>query len=169
MATCAGTRRNGTACTTDAPIGSRYCYHHDPARSEERSRKASRAATLKHSKIGKEIRDARELVLYIVDVTLDNKLPYKVRNELPSVVQLLQVYAKLTEIELMTGEKEPSFGPLPVALPEDIRQQIKEWVQGARLAEVHNSEADGEHSEADEGEAVGSLSEMEPLRRRLSR
>lgn len=35
---------------------------------------------------------------------LAGQLPYKVRKELQSVVQLVQVYARLTELELAAGE-----------------------------------------------------------------
>lgn len=60
---------------------------------------------------------------------LAGQLPYKVRKELQSVVQLVQAYARLTELELATGEKGPTFGPLPLKLLENIRQQIAEWEQ----------------------------------------
>ena len=79
MAKCAGTRRSGESCPNPAPTGKRYCYLHDPKRAEERSCKASRA-TLKHAKIGQEIRDARELVIEVLDATLADQLPYKVRE-----------------------------------------------------------------------------------------
>ena len=74
-----------------------------------------------------------------------------------SVVQLVQAYARLTELELATGEKGPAFGPLPVALPDNIKQLIKEWA----LREQAKAEEQAQDSEADEGEAE--LSEMEAL------
>lgn len=157
MAKCAGTRRSGEPCPTDAPAGKQYCYHHDPERADERSRKASRAATLKHAKIGQEIRDARELVIEVLDATLADQLPYKVRKELQSVVQLVQAYARLTELELATGEKGPAFGPLPVALPDNIRQLIKEWA----LREQAKAEAQAQDNDADGDEA--GLTQLEAL------
>jgi hypothetical protein len=74
MTTCAGTKRNGQPCTAEAPIGSLWCYHHDPARAEERSRKASHAATIKHSHLGGELRSVRELIRKIVCLTLEDRL-----------------------------------------------------------------------------------------------
>ena len=53
---------------------------------------------------------------------LASQLPYKVRKELQSAVQLVQAYARLTELELATGEKRPTFRPLPLKLPENIRR-----------------------------------------------
>ncbi len=72
---------------------------------------------------------------------LAGQLPYKVRKELQSVVQLVQVYARLTELELAAGEKGPTFGPLPLKLPENIRQQIAEWAQKEQDGAEVESEA----------------------------
>ncbi len=72
---------------------------------------------------------------------LAGQLPYKVRKELQSVVQLVQAYARLTELELATGEKGPTFGPLPLKLLENIRQQIAEWAQREQEGAEVESEA----------------------------
>ncbi len=66
MATCSGTKRSGEPCTMSIPDGTRYCYNHDPAKAEERRRSASHAATAKHSSVGKELRDIRELILELL-------------------------------------------------------------------------------------------------------
>lgn len=47
MARCGGTKRDGSRCTTIVKPPQRYCYQHDPARSEERRRNASKAARTK--------------------------------------------------------------------------------------------------------------------------
>ena len=79
--------------------------HHDPEYAQERRRNASRAAALGNSKIGAEIRSTRLLVRDIVELTITNDLNPSVRKRLTEVVQLLQVYARLAELEIAVGEK----------------------------------------------------------------
>jgi phage I-like protein len=50
MPVCAGIKRTGGRCTVSVGAGQTYCHHHDPARTEERSRAASRAARSKPSR-----------------------------------------------------------------------------------------------------------------------
>jgi hypothetical protein len=51
----------------------------------------------------------------------------RVRRHLLSIVQLLQVYCRLSELELAAGEKpRPSDVSLPVGTPE----RVTEWVAG---------------------------------------
>jgi len=77
--------------------GERWCYHHHPRFAEERRRNSSRAATLGNSKIGAEI------------------------------AQLLQVYARLADLEIAAGER-PRAGEM--ALPEDTGQRVRQWTEG---------------------------------------
>jgi hypothetical protein len=104
MAVCAGTKRNGGPCTVSVPLGERYCYNHNPDYAEERKRSASRAATAKHSSIGKELREVRELILDLLGVLLSDRLPVRVRKELQNVVQLLQCYLRAAELEMRAAE-----------------------------------------------------------------
>ncbi len=129
MATCAGTTRRGVVCTMPAAKGSEYCYLHDPdpVVAERRKRNASRAATLGNSRIGAEIRSTRLLVRDLVEMTVSNELHPLVRKRLTEVVQLLQTYARLAELELAAGEK-PRSGD--VSLPEDTPERIREWTEG---------------------------------------
>jgi len=109
-----------------AARGSKYCYlhHPDPAVANRRKRNASRAATLGNSRIGAEIRSTRLLVRELLDLTLSNDLHPLIRKRLTEVVQLLQVYCRLSELELAAGEK-PTSGD--IALPEDAEERIREW------------------------------------------
>ena len=59
MARCAGTKRDGGQCTTIVKPPNTHCYQHDPARSEERRRNASRAG---RSAGGREIRGLKQEV-----------------------------------------------------------------------------------------------------------
>jgi hypothetical protein len=109
-----------------AADGSDYCYLHDPdpAVAARRRRNASRAATLGNSRIGAEIRSTRLLVRDIVEMTVSNELHPLVRKRLTELAQLLQVYARLAELELNAGERTRAGD---VALPEGTQERIQEW------------------------------------------
>ena len=124
--TCAGTKRDGEPCTASAPLGERYCYNHNPDYAEERKQSASRAATAKHSSIGKELREVRELLLDLLGVLLADRLPSRVRKELQNVVQLLQCYLRAAELEMRVAE-EPLGSDLDVAgLKAQVLGRIEE-------------------------------------------
>ena len=112
-----------------AAKGSDYCYLHDPdpAVAERRKRNASRAATLGNSRIGAEIRSTRLMVRELLDLTLSNELHLQVRKRLTEVIQLLQTYARLAELELTAGEKPR---PGDVSLPEGTKERVTEWADG---------------------------------------
>jgi hypothetical protein len=139
MAVCVGTKRDGEPCTMPAAKGSDYCYLHDPdpAVAKRRSRNASRAATLGNSKIGAEIRSTRLLVRDIVELTITNDLDPLVRKRLTEIAQLLQVYARLAELEIAAGER-PKTGD--VALPEDMRERVKQWTEDEAEREKQREE-----------------------------
>ncbi len=129
-AVCRGTKRDGTACTRPAAkgSGSGYCYLHDPdpAIAKRRRRNASRAATLGNSKVGAEIRSTRLLVRDLVETTISGELDPLVRKRLTEVVQLVQSYCRLAELEIASGES-PRAGD--VALPEATAERIAEWAE----------------------------------------
>jgi hypothetical protein len=145
VASCAGTKRDGRPCAADPTPGSRYCWHHDPDFAEERRRNASRAATLGNSRIGAEIRSTRLLVRDLVEMTVSNELHPLVRKRLTEVVQLLQVYARLAELELNAGERPRADD---VALPEGTLERIREWAEGQETKEREKKELEEEISRA---------------------
>ena len=62
-----------------------------------------------------------------MEVTLSGDLDPVVRKRLAEVVQLVQSYCRLAELEIAAGEK-PRAGD--VALPEDTPERTKEWAVG---------------------------------------
>ena len=50
MARCQGIKRDGGRCTVSVPQGVQWCFNHDPTRSEERRRNASRAGKSRPSR-----------------------------------------------------------------------------------------------------------------------
>ena len=103
-AVCQGERRDGAPCTAVVAPDQRYCYHHDPAHAEERRRNASRAASAKHSSVGKELREVRDLIWELLGLTIADRLPIRARKELQNVVQLLQCYLRAAELEMRASE-----------------------------------------------------------------
>ena len=137
MSVCSSTKRDGHPCTLPAMAGSPWCWNHDPACAEERRRNASHAATAKHSKISQEIRDVRQTVKELIFLTISNELHPLVRKRLTEVVQLLQTYARLTELEIASmeaeGKKLPVFNArevLDLGLPGDTAGRVREWAEG---------------------------------------
>ena len=125
-AACQGTKRDGEPCTVSVPLGERYCYNHNPDYAEERKLSASRAATAKHSSMGKELREVRELILDLLGVLLADRLPPRVRKELQNVVQILQCYLRAAELEMRAAE-EPLRSDLDVAgLKAQVLGRIEE-------------------------------------------
>ena len=119
-------RPGSSACTASAITGEQWCYHHHPGYAQERRRNASRAATLGNSKIGAEIRRTRFLVRDIVELTVSGALDPLIRKRLAEIAQLLQIYARLAELEIASGEK-PRLGD--VIFPEDMPEQVWEWAK----------------------------------------
>jgi hypothetical protein len=126
MSVCSGTKRDGTPCTLPAMAGSGWCYNHHPDYAQERRLSASRAATAKHSSVGKELREVRELIWELLGVLLSDNLPVRVRKELQNVVQLLQCYLRAAELEMRAAE-EPLRADLGVAgLKAQVLERIEE-------------------------------------------
>ena len=65
---CAGIKRDGGRCTTIVKPPQTHCYQHDPNRSEERRRNASRAGK---STGGREIKDLKRRISEVVDTVLE--------------------------------------------------------------------------------------------------
>ena len=124
-ASCAGTTKKGGRCTMPAAKGSDYCYLHDPdpVIAERRKRNASRAATLGNSKIDSEIRDVRLMAKELVELTVSNELDLRVKKRLNEVVQLLQVYSRLAELELSAGGRRRFAEPGEYGVPPDTPER----------------------------------------------
>ena len=161
MAVCSGTRRDGTPCTTVVGTGERFCYHHDPARADERRRNASHAASAKHSSVGKELRDLRDLIWELLGLTIADRLPHKARKELQNVVQLLQCYLRAVELEMRAAE-EPLRSNVDVA---GLKTQVL-----ARIEVLEEQEREKEGLLAEVTAMAGEhVLDVEPLKAVISR
>ena len=97
---------------------------------KRRRRNASRAATLGNSKVGAEIKGVRLMVRDLVEATVSGDLHPTVKKRLSEVVGLLQVYSRLAELEIASGDAPKFPGKGYVALPEDTAEKAKEWAEG---------------------------------------
>jgi hypothetical protein len=81
---------------------------------------AGRAASAKHSSVGKELREIRDLIWELLQVLLSDRFPIRVRKELQNVVQLLQCFLRAVELEMRAAE-EPLRSDLDV---KGLRAQV---------------------------------------------
>lgn len=114
MARCSGTRRDGGQCTTIVKPPNEYCYQHDPARSEERRRNASRAGKTRPSR---EITSIKVQLAEMVDTVLSGVVstaPYAVANQLINTrlraVELERKMRETDELEARIAELEQAGG-----------------------------------------------------------
>lgn len=66
----------------------------------------------------------------LVETTVSGDLHPTVKKRLSEVVGLLQVYSRLAELEVGSGEAPRLPGRGYVALPEDTPEKVKEWAEG---------------------------------------
>jgi hypothetical protein len=100
MAVCAGIKRDGTRCSATVPPGVEWCYGHDPRRSEERRRNASRAGRASSNREIKELKD--QLSRLYADV-----LAGRVPTAAGAVAnQIINTRARLIEVERRIRETE---------------------------------------------------------------
>ena len=132
MAVCRGTTKKDRPCAMPAAGVSDYCYLHDPdpAVAARRKRNASRAATLGNSKIDSEIRDVRRMAKELVKLTVSNELDLRVKKRLNEIVQLLQVYSRLAELELSAGGRPRFSEPGEYGMPPDTPARSQKWAEG---------------------------------------
>ena len=83
-----------------------------------------------NSKVGAEIKGVRLMVRDLVETTVSGDLHPTVKKRLSDIVGLLQVYSRLAELEVASGDVSRFPGKGYVALPEDTSEKAKEWAEG---------------------------------------
>jgi len=151
ISTDLGSDPPSVACRVFHPAakGSDYCYLHDPVVAERRKRNASRAATLGNSKIGAEIRSTRLKVRDLVETTVSGELNPAIRKRLAEVVQLVQSYCRLAELEISAGEGP---GRETLRCPKTRDSGSRSGRRGGREGRVHGEAPD--RRQGPEGGAV---------------
>jgi predicted DNA-binding protein YlxM (UPF0122 family) len=100
MAVCAGITRGGERCTQSVKSGLQYCHRHDPARSDERKRAASRAGKSRASKVTKSLHELLEdLTLRVIDGELETSRGAVANQLIGTRIRLLEYERRLKELE----------------------------------------------------------------------
>ena len=101
MPQCQGIKRDGGRCTLSVPVGVQWCFNHDPGRSGERKRNASRGGRSKGG--GTEIADLKGQLRKLAADVLSGEVG---RAEAAVVNQILNTRARLIELERRIREQE---------------------------------------------------------------
>ena len=85
------------------------------------------------------------MVRELLEITISGDLDPVIRKRLAEVVQLVQSYCRLAELEIASGER-PRAGE--VALPKDTLEKAKEWADGEERKMQKGKELSEELSQA---------------------
>ena len=100
MPRCAASKPDGSPCERIVGASQRYCYAHDPARSEERKRNASRGGK---SRANGEIPELKAQLKKLAADVLSGEVD---RGAAAVVNQILNTRARLIELERKIREQE---------------------------------------------------------------
>jgi hypothetical protein len=103
MPRCGAFKPNGTPCERIVGASETHCYAHDPDRSDERRRNASRAA---RSKPNKELQGVKSQLQSIADRTLGNEIDAR---RATAAVQSLNAKIRAIEVERRVREEDELF------------------------------------------------------------
>ncbi len=102
MPQCVASKPDGTPCERIVGASHRYCYSHDPQRSEERKQHAMRGGRGKLGASTKEIRDLKAQLGDLADDVLAGRVK---RGDAAVIVQILNSRARLIELERKIREQ----------------------------------------------------------------
>jgi hypothetical protein len=107
MAQCAGIKRDGGRCTVVVGPGQSHCYAHDPNRSQERRRNASRGGKSKgNGELAYLKKQVRDLVSDVLCGKVD-KGRAAVANQLyNTLIRAIEQERKQRELEELAGRLE---------------------------------------------------------------
>lgn len=100
MGRCQGIKRDGGRCTASVAPGVQWCFNHDPERSADRKRNASRAGK---SSGGREIRDLKRRISDVVDAVLEGSQD---RGRAAVAIQGFNALRGVLELERKVKEQE---------------------------------------------------------------
>ena len=124
MPRCAGIKRDGGQCTTIVKPPQTHCYQHDPARAEERSRNATKAA---RSKPSRELAGIKQRLSDLAEDVLEGRQD---KGVAAVASQVLNVYLRAVSVELKAREQLELTERLE-ALEEALEQRKGERGYGA--------------------------------------
>ena len=124
MPSCSGSKPNGTGCERIVGASETYCHAHDPSRSEQRRRAASKAA---RSKPNREVAEIKQRLQTLADDVLEGQVA---RADAAVVSQVYNVLLRTLETERKIREQEDLIERL-----EGLEQVQKLWEDRAWAAE----------------------------------
>jgi hypothetical protein len=131
MAICAAIKRNGTRCSATAIGGSQWCYAHDPANAERRTRDARRGG--KSGGRGRpaiEVADIKSMLAGLVTEVKEGKLDtfkaYAINALLNTRLRAIEIERKIREQE----ELEQRIEALEAASAQTPTPRRGNWRSG---------------------------------------
>jgi hypothetical protein len=122
MAVCRATKASGDPCKVPATGPNGYCWAHDPANAEQRSRMASRAA---RSKPNRELPSVKALLEDLTEQVLSGELP---TGQASVANQLINTRLRAIEQERRIKETDELEARI-VALERaaDAKKRVRPW------------------------------------------
>jgi hypothetical protein len=118
MPQCSGSKPDGSPCERIVSPSQTYCHAHDPSRSEQRRRAASKAVK---SKPNQEVAEIKQRLKALAEDVLECRVP---RADAAVVSQVYNVVLRTLEVERKIREQEELIERL-----EDL-EQAKELREG---------------------------------------
>ena len=113
MGRCAGLKRDGGRCTVIVGEARTYCYQHDPDRSEERKRNASRGGRSKgNGELGELKKRIKELAAEVLDGTADRARAAVANQLYNTLIRAIEQERKQRELEQIAARLEDLEGVL---------------------------------------------------------
>ncbi len=118
MSNCAFIKAGGERCKVGAMSGSSYCYNHDPGKSEERKRNASKGGNSGgrgrpgHGEIARLRKQLKDLVASVVEGELETSRGAVANQLIGTQVRLLEFERRLRETEELEERLEAIEGTL---------------------------------------------------------
>ena len=107
MSQCAGIKRDGGRCTVVVGPGQSHCYAHDPDRSNERRRNASRGGRSKgNGEIGELKKQIKDLAAGVLDGTADRGRAAVANQLYNTLIRAIEQERKLRELGELADRME---------------------------------------------------------------
>ena len=107
MPQCAGIKRDGGRCTVVVGPGQSHCYAHDPERSQERRRNASRGGRSKgNGELGELKKQIRGLAAGVLDGTADRGRAAVANQLYNTLIRAIEQERKQRELEQIAERLE---------------------------------------------------------------
>ena len=121
MPRCGGSKPDGSPCQRIVGASQTYCHAHDPSRSEQRRRAASKAAK---SKPNQEVAEIKQSLKDLADDVLEGRVA---RADAAVVGQVYNVLLRTLEVERKIREQEELIERL-----EELEQTKQLWEENGK-------------------------------------